>query len=1058
MPYDTSNLFQTQADINQLAFEDPFNPVNMNQGQWGINSNLLTPSYSAIYRPQWQGNAGQGVYAGAYGGFWGAANNVLNPMSPPQYGGYMGGMNPYFQQTGDYTALMNRPVDRGMNLMQKAIVPLAAQMLLQGPGWRLGSALGRSTLGAFGRGVLGVGADGFVGGAVNGVAGLAGGFLGSWALPASVVGLADQGFKHYLTQRQTSQAFLSDFGITNFGPGAGNLITGQGLSREEAARLARSMDVAGSKDWLLDGRQYSQISDSLVKSGTMDNVAYKNMAAKLKEGVDVVKQFMSLMGTKDWKEATELVAQFKLGGASLNKAYMSANALNVAASIGGVTPDYLMKTVGEQGQYMFSTAGLTPYIGMNVASNAYASFRNAYRQGLLSPALVAQMGGINGMTQSYTSGMLQIGQTPVMDMTGYLLSRGKTPGNNLMGNLGMFGAGAVSHPLYTQGAMMLGRASYESEMLKHPDAMLKSFAEQMRSLGIPEASGKQIPVEVMAAMMKAQGMSDDAIKAVLLKDYTRHTVAGMEGIVHGDEIARINQRMSLLQQSKQDYGLLNPVVASWEGAKSGVSSWVANALGVGNIKYQSITDSVEKWWMGARYGDTSVGHRLFEAEGQTSTQFKSIDELMNSITSKVSVAKGQETPLEKQQLEAFRSLAGHSGQQLINGVNEYIRTNPNTTEGKELRALQEKFKAGTATKEDAQRFASLVRKTVPNRASGSASRLSDAFFKGQTIGLLKTHENGTRDIKQLYSRYAAEGGPNVSNQYASSSDSMFLGLWGTPNSAITKSAGPDYAKLMTSSVLADQIVMQSKGDLSTLSAGSHGVNALVAQFAKAENIDPHSKEGMAEIRKKISDLANQNIAQGLTSVNERLALAAKASLGGKEGKAALAKLVADYTGPLKQGQTAEQAVEADIKTVFKGKTPSNETQALGTLEGAMKAHNASALNLMRGVELDKILGRDVTLHMTAQQIYQNQERISQNAKQEAADKSLLQRLRQGVGEGVISYDTYFKTQVAQQEKKDYKTFSDAVSLFAKTVLKQNGAASTSDVKNALYKTQVDAHS
>lgn len=1026
MPFDTSNLFQTQADINQLAFSDPLNPVNTTPGNWGINPALLTPSYTGVYRPQWEGSNGQGVLAGNYTSFWGGVNRTINPFVSPNYGGYPSGYSPYYQTAAQYTGLTQRPIDSGLSFAQNFATPLAAQLLFQGMGWRMGGAIGRATLGELGAGLTGI--SGF-----SSLGGLAGALGGSIALPASAVAVADQAYKHYYTQRHTAQQMLSVNGIENFGAGTGNLVTGQGLSRLEAAKLAKSLDVAGSKDWLLDGQQYSQIGDTLMQSGAMDNVTLDRMKNKLEQGISTVKMFTTLMGTKSFKDAAELLAQFKTGGASMSDALKSAAGINAAATYGGVTSEYLMSTVGAQAQYMFSSAGLTPYIGANVAANQYASYRNAYRQGMLSPAFVAQMGGLGGMTQSYMAGNMSLAQTPIMDIIGALLSKGGMPGGNLVSNLGQFGQMASKNPLQTIGDMALGRSSYESEMLKHPEAMLAAFSSQIKSLNLPGTiKDGRLTASSFAAIAQASGIPIDQVKSLLAADFANQGYKTVASRLHGEKAALVNLNQSFLQQQGQDYGGFNPVVAGFNRFTSGFSTIMGNVMGLPAEAGASLGDRVELAFSRFQYGDQGTSHALFLGASDP-----------NLLT-----VQAPKAPSPTESSLATTSLYGNKTtdtfgkgaalRDYINTFNRAISADPNSKDSKAVQALLAKLKKnGTLSKEDRAHLQTLASRMTPNRKEGQATDLVNWLVtSSKSIQSGKAEDADTKDLKKRYSSSFTED----KNNEKFAAGNRLLEAWGVSSKEL---AGKPVDPSAEAASRADSLRLFNSVHGNLMELGDDQLAGIKKKYGFKTN---------TEARKYIKGDVDEGMKTGTFLVDEvsgaYATYVAKDSTQEQKDKAKAEILTLTHQSP----------EELDKLTAGLSAKKLSRQQALTEVTTGLLAKGDNDIKkLFQGVVVNAAMRDNVDVeHMSSKDQYAFMQSYLKQAESVTRDSETLKKMREGVKTGVLSFSDYVQTQVMMQQKQDYQKFSDAVTVFAKSVLAQQKAVPAKAVQAAMN--TLEAHS
>jgi len=85
-PFDPGqDIFRTTADQRFNSFTDPgrMNSSQMNSGNWGMDPNQLTPSYTAAYRPSYNGSQGN-PFGMPQPTFWQSVNPF--PLGRPNYG------------------------------------------------------------------------------------------------------------------------------------------------------------------------------------------------------------------------------------------------------------------------------------------------------------------------------------------------------------------------------------------------------------------------------------------------------------------------------------------------------------------------------------------------------------------------------------------------------------------------------------------------------------------------------------------------------------------------------------------------------------------------------------------------------------------------------------------------------------------------------------------------------------------------------------------------------------------------------------------------------------
>ena len=592
----------------ESPFTDPFNPVNMNPGQWGVNPYYLTPAYTAPFRPQQAFSPFTSAsLQGAYTSLPSAANYGFNPFStlPPQ----LQGNSVQAQNAGIYSSIGGRPFDSAMRFMQHGVVPFAAQYYLGNMGWKMGRGLARSTAQDFMEGLLGreLG-EGALASAGLGLAGTAGGLIGSIALPAAAFEGFNQLARHYVRQVQSRQTFLSDFGGMNLGPGGGNVLTGMGLSRVEAANLAQNLDYQGSKSFIYNGGDIENIADMAAKTGLLDNTRREDLSKKIGQISATTAALVRLWELPSIRDGVEALAKLQtMGGLNLDQALQTASSIQKYASIAGTTSQHLMNTVGSQSMYMFSAAGLTPGAGLTVAASTYANMQTAFRQGLISRNELMRVGGIEGATQSYVQGEIQAAQSPLLQMAGYDLLKGRKLGRNITDITSAYGRSAVRDPYGTIGGQLLEGPGIAQEMVKN--GSMGMILGQMASLapGVMDSKGK-ITAAQAAGLLSSMGFDRSAIVAYLTQYQANNTEAGLRTTLQGLKGNLVNQKLNFQRQIHQDYGVFNSPVYGAMSLWNSVSAGASELFGLPSEGGAHLGDSVEKWFTSARMGASGPIH------------------------------------------------------------------------------------------------------------------------------------------------------------------------------------------------------------------------------------------------------------------------------------------------------------------------------------------------------------------------------------------------------------------------------------------------------------------
>lgn len=526
-----NDIYRTQANVYQDTFSNPINSANMNPG-WGMNPALLTPSYEAPYRPQYMGPTGYAAYGNP--GFFRGAANILGPSTSPYWG------NPIDNIHSSINSVASRPMDAlawaGQNIALPTLaysgmarmmgtgasgLGLGAMMRGQGIAAGIGHGLGGGAMSMF---TANAGARSFASGA--------GGLMGGLALPLMAGQMAWEGMNQsviapYLSARQNAQNLQSNFSNIYFGDGSGNPISGKGLSGRKSHGMGIDLAHKGLNDMMFSRDEYSSIADMSARSGLLDNVKSNQITQRVKDIAEQIKLIVSISKDPDIRTAIEEISKLNLSGASVSGGRYSV-ASNAYAQLGGyaaqagTSVQRLMNTVGAQGQYLYQSNGMTPYLGQLAAANSYAGFASAQRSGLISSAQLARMGGIDGATQASQSAQV-IGSQTMYNMMGAYnqfvggmggQSARTGAGQTTVGTISAFGESVSRDPLKASGAMSLyGRMAAGAAMSKNGSRGLEeSAASYLRSMGRePDAGNGKYSPELMAAAMKAFGVPEDQI-------------------------------------------------------------------------------------------------------------------------------------------------------------------------------------------------------------------------------------------------------------------------------------------------------------------------------------------------------------------------------------------------------------------------------------------------------------------------------------------------------------------------------------------------------------------
>lgn len=645
------NLFQTTANVGNNSFQDPLNPFNTTQGSWGIDPTYLTPSYAAPYRPQYQGPQGAPPPDNNVG-YGTSLYNVFTPFGQSRmYGDTERQDSPY------YSALAYKPIDNAAWALQRGIVPAlafaagmrasaskvrsnsaaytstmhawkmatgmapsmaASSAAKMGIGARVGSSIGQGLSRGLtgGLGAMGVNVGARAAGGLAGSAGLIGAGVGSIAAPL-LIGqglstLADEAiFDPYSATRAGEQSLRANFGNIMAGTGSnGGVVSGFGSSRQFASGLSSRLTRSSIKDMSLDTYGMNDLTDMAARSGQLDDVQLEQLESRMKKLAKQVKVMMRVANEPDFRAAMEMMAELKVAGVSANTAGRVLQNIGGSSAVAGISAQKMMNTVGAQGQYIYQSNNLTPYIGQTQAAQTYGAFSSAYRMGLIGDATMAKFGGREGITQLAVTGQVNAAQTPYNQIMLMNQTFGRGNQGSVVGNLSSFGQMAAADPLAAAGAMGMYEGEMTSKQLmeKGPGAILDQLKQISGSIPGMQNRDGQIDVEKAFLLMTRQmGLPEMEAKAVLkeLQVYGKQgardqMTAALQGNMKRDTI-------KFLEQEGMGSGVLNkailPVKNAWKSIKAGGASLVGDILeGTGGAG-----DGLEGWINNARFGSLTEG-------------------------------------------------------------------------------------------------------------------------------------------------------------------------------------------------------------------------------------------------------------------------------------------------------------------------------------------------------------------------------------------------------------------------------------------------------------------
>ena len=805
------DVFQTQADDRFNSFSSPLNGVNTNGGGWGINSAYLTPSYLSPYRPRYQGTNGDGP-PGGNPGFFRSANHIFNPF---EGGGTNYGGNTYQQNQSYYSAIGMRPLDGVMGAAQTFAIPMAVSMAtfshLAKPGGVMGSRFASGVTQSL-MGGAGFGASSTAS-AMRG-ASWVGKVAGETALPffaaqAIVSGVDSAIFDPYIAQRQTSNSLRSNlFGIS-FGDGNGNEVNGRGLSRSSAARMSANISGMAARDLTFSQKEVSQLTDFSARSGLLDNVSSTQITSKIADITKQVKVIMAVANTSDFKEAIQIISQLQHSGVSSGAMNSTAAGIGGLASAAGMSAQRMMNTVGAQGQYLFQSNGLTPYIGQLTAGQSAASFGSAYRSGLISPALMARMGGVEGATQSANTGMLNMLRSPYSMITGMNAFNGGSSGS-VVGNLSQFGGSIAGNPLEGIGKMNLLSPEILSNTARNGG--LQQSLNRLREIGelnpLAMKNGKMSAYAAHMLMTQQLGLGEDESRAIINQMAALSDPKSSQTRNAGFDSAERDYTLKFQDQHGLNRGIFtNPINAVTAVGRQiqGLGSSLVGGLIRGAA---SVSDYVEGGMTGGMYGKdnaaslTSFGHNKVNAIKLTHGRGAGPGEATLSLLSKINdmaasgdsraqaVISGKGNVNTENALRSLAlsgdidsSYAESKNQKHLAGVINQLGTGTVTTRS-DVSAINNRVKAGTGQSDifTAMEISSLLDRVSKDPTDTQAKKRltalnqkgfggsdSDAQTRADHLLRLST-ENGTYGLGKIFDDSGAKSREDLIAQYSKNPD------------------------------------------------------------------------------------------------------------------------------------------------------------------------------------------------------------------------------------------------------------------------------------------------
>jgi hypothetical protein len=476
----------------------------------------------------------------------------------------------------------------------------------------------------FTRSAAAIGTAGAVGGLASGVLlPLAAGYAATESLDQTLI-------TPYTSARTNANNLQRNFQNIYFGQDVGNKVTGKGLSYSYANKLGQEISHAGLNDMMFSRSDYSDIADLGSRAGLYDNVNASQIASRTKDLAAQVKLIVSVANNPDVRSAIEELAKLNLAGADItggrtSQAASAYTRLGGFAAMAGTSIQKLMSTVGAQGQYLFQSNGMTPYLGQLAAANSYAGFAAAQRSGLITPDALARMGGVEGAAQGSLTAQVIGAQTPLAKMSAMNRFLGGAGGSAVSGRnqsvtntLASF-AGLVSRdPIEASGAMALyGSAAAGKDLDREGSLYLERQAKTyLRNIG-QKGRGKNgdYTAEQLAAVMTGvMGIPEDAMRA-----YMHQRMAETDPGVYKKNIDAISgyekeQTRQLMNQESLQTGVWGATKRGWKSLTHRVGrlgeTLVSPLLGAVGYSGDKMTEFGD-WFSN---GPTTDGMKINDAE------------------------------------------------------------------------------------------------------------------------------------------------------------------------------------------------------------------------------------------------------------------------------------------------------------------------------------------------------------------------------------------------------------------------------------------------------------
>jgi len=438
------------------------------------------------------------------------------------------------------------------------------------------------------------------------VGGAAGFLAGPMLMAQGISTVADKfAFDPYLSVRENQNMLRGAFSGVTFGQGYGDPFSGRGLSRGNAARIGGELAELGMKDQTFDAREVASITDMAAQGGLLDNVMPDQISKRMSSLMRQMKVIMSVTGSTDFKEVVAMMSKMQMAGVDPHNMSSVITQIGNLSSAAGISTGRMMNTVGAQGQYLFQANGLTPYLGQLAAAGSMAGMATAFRSGLISPELMARMGGVEGATQSSLTGQVNASQNMynmMRNFNRYNLNSGTT---DVVDTISRFGHNLSRDPTGNMGLFDAGRGRNLSEQFKKEGVMglHNQLIPIARSLNLLDSDGTLSAERAHAIMTRHLGMGNDEATAYLseyaaMKDpKTRNLmIAG----INSQSRVQMREYLERTGQTKIASIFQTPV-GMYRDARTAITGGVSSMLGWSG----DFTDNLQNWLTELQYGKMS---------------------------------------------------------------------------------------------------------------------------------------------------------------------------------------------------------------------------------------------------------------------------------------------------------------------------------------------------------------------------------------------------------------------------------------------------------------------